>query len=173
MGEKRILFTWLGVPWVSTSATIPFMLVRLAAGLIVAWLLLPDESLVMCLVWGVVYGVLMILAQIIHTVGHIVSSRQVAPPMREARFSLIGIMTLYPRDDGTTPANVHLMRSVGGPAANILVGVVVFALWALVRWHPLSFFAVYNILLGAAALLPLPMIDGGIIWREVGKWIGQ
>ncbi len=173
MRERHVLFTWLGVPWVSTSETIPFLITRLAAGLILAWFLLPQESAAMRLFWGVFYGLLMILAQVAHTVGHIISSRQVTPPMREVRFGLIGIMTLYPIDDGKIPANVHVMRSIGGPAANILVGVIAFAVWALLRWHPLSFFAAFNILLGAAALLPLPMIDGGIIWREIGKWTSQ
>lgn len=171
--NKRVLFTWLGVPWTMTAQTVPFVITRLALGLIAAWLLLPLETPVVRMIWGLVYGVLIIGVQVIHTVGHILSSKRVAPPMREVRSLMIGFATLYPREAAPLPGSVHLTRSLGGPIINVLVGIAALILSAILGGHVLGFFGAANILLAILALLPLPMIDGGVIWRELGNYLGD
>ncbi len=171
--SRPVMFTLLGLPWTRTAQTIPFVLTRLALGLIAAWLLLPLEAPVMRVIWGLIYGVLIIGIQVIHTVGHILSSKRVSPPMREVRSLMIGFATLYPREAAPLPGSVHLTRSLGGPIINVLVGIAALILSAILGGHVLGFFGAANILLALAALLPLPMIDGGVIWRELGNYLGD
>ena len=171
--SRPVMFTLLGLPWTRTSQTIPFMLTRMALGLVAAWLLLPNDAPALRLLWGLVYGLVIISVQVIHTAGHILASRRVSPPMREVRSLLIGFATLYPREVVPATSRVHLTRSLGGPIINLAVGIVALLIWGVIGGHLLSFFGWFNIALGLVALLPIPGIDGSVIWRELGRYVGD
>ena len=170
---RPVMFTLLGLPWTRTSETILFVISRMALGLVAAWLLLPNETPALRLIWGLVYGLVVISVQVIHTVGHILSSRRVSPPMREVRSLLVGFATLYPREAVPLPASTHLTRSLGGPIMNLVVGLVALLIWGVIGGHGLSFFGWVNVALGLIALLPIPGIDGSVIWRELGNYLSD
>ncbi len=171
--SRPVMFTLFGLPWTRTPLTIPFALSRMALGLVAAWVLLPNDSPALRLFWGLVYGLVIIGVQIIHSVGHILASRRVSPPMREVRSLLIGFATLYPREVVPATSRVHLTRSLGVPIINLVVGIGALLVWGVIGGHLLSFFGWFNIALGLIALLPIPGIDGSVIWRELGRYVGD
>ena len=64
---------------------------------------------------------------------------------------------------------VHLVRSLGGPLMNFMLGGLFLVLWDSVRSPALGFFAGANLVIGVIVLLPIPSVDGGVIWREILK----
>ncbi len=74
-------------------------------------------------------------------------------------------------DDGPQPSAVHVGRSVGGPLLNLLAGLAASLVFGLAGGgFVLLFFAVVNLAFAAFTLLPIPTLDGAVIWREVRGW---
>jgi hypothetical protein len=88
--------------------------------------------------------------------------------MREAHITPVLIQTLYP-DDPDTPSRTHLIRSLGGPIITLLLGTISLLAWSALRSHLLLFFALANYAIAFIVLLPLPTVDGEVIWREIRK----
>jgi Zn-dependent protease len=64
---------------------------------------------------------------------------------------------------------VHLLRSIGGPLMNVLLGGLGLLLWQ-VTGHPVAlFFMLFNWILTVILLLPFATVDGEVIWRELPK----
>jgi len=70
--------------------------------------------------------------------------------------------------DADLSSKIHIMRSIGGPLANYLVCIIAFVIWAVLGW-PTRFLAVFNLIVGSSALLPVQGRDGGIICRAFAK----
>ncbi len=138
-------------------------------GVVVAALTLTEEALIARSLWGVVYGILLLVVLLLHIIGHIFISKRVLPAMTEARITPILIQTLYANDTDAVPGHVHLIRSLGGPAMTLSLGIGTLLLWHLIGGHPILFFALANFAILGIVLLPLPTVDGEVIWREVGQ----
>jgi hypothetical protein len=114
------------------------------------------------------------LATLLHALGHILGGLLVRSPMDELLFTATRGVNLYHGDQAACPSYVHLGRSLGGPALNLAAAAV---LWGLVPRMPeplsglLDRLAGTNLFFGAGGLLPLPSVDGYVIWREVGHWV--
>jgi hypothetical protein len=92
-------------------------------GIVVAFLTLSDLPLLERILTGLFFGGLLILVLLLlHILGHILSSKLVAPPMTEARITPILIETRYHDDPEDVTAQMHLVRSLGGPLMNFALG---------------------------------------------------
>jgi hypothetical protein len=167
--SRRTLFTLLGVPWQWTPQACLFIPTRLVSCIVVALLLLQNESIGARIFGGVIYALLLLLTQCLHIVGHTLSSKYVGAPMRANLIIETKILTDYSHDPDDLPRRVHLGRALGGPLANIVVGASAAAAWAWLDGHVLFAFAVMNLLLGFSVLLPFPSVDGEVIWRELRR----
>lgn len=100
-----------------------------------------------------------------HQIGTIAAARSVGAPMRAVVFTATLAYNTYP-EEPPLPARVHMTRALGGPAGNLLVGVVALKLH---RRHPCSRALAYlgwlNVLFTCAALTPFPTMDGGAAIR--------
>jgi hypothetical protein len=84
--------------------------------------------------------------------------------------------SIYPRDEGSLPAAVHIRRALGGPVASLLLTVIA-ALIALalrplggVYWWVALFFFLDNLLvLTLGAFVPLGFTDGSTLLYWWGK----
>jgi hypothetical protein len=165
----RCLFSLFGIPVTWTARSWRFFPPKFAIGVVVALLALPDQPVLFRLMWGIGYGLLLFGVLFLHIIGHMISSRLVAPPMTEARIEQTLIETRYDSDPSDLPPRVHLVRSLGGPTINLLLGSLALLLGYSVDHHALRFFAGANLAICALVLLPFPSVDGSVIWRELPR----
>ena len=110
----------------------------------------------------------------IHALGHIGGGKLVGSPMDELLFTAIRGVNIYHGDQTAVPGYAHQGRALGGPALNLLV----YAALALplpltapgLSADVLASVASTSLFMGAGGLLPLPSVDGQVIWREVRRW---
>jgi Zn-dependent protease len=87
--------------------------------------------------------------------------------MSEAYITPILIETRYNNDPADLPDRIHLVRSLGGPIMNLILGLLSLIILGSAHNPALAFFAGANLLIAAIVLLPFPSVDGGVIWREL------
>ena len=161
---RRELFRVLGVPFTATPtawvSVIPFFII----GIIIAFISLSDDSVIARLIFGIIYGLLIEAAYLLHDVGHVIGGRSVGSAMDENLMTRSRHVNIY-RGIQDFPKQVHLSRALGGPLFNIFVGLMAFAL--PIDGHVVTFFAIVNLVIGFGSFLPIPSIDGEVIWREL------
>lgn len=113
----------------------------------------------------------------LHAFGHIVSGKLVHSAMNELLITATRDVNLYHGDQSLIPGSVHLVRSVGGPLFNLLIaglGVVAAALVAPGFWSALIASLIStNLFFGLGGFLPLPSVDGEVIWPELLRLIDR
>lgn len=109
-----------------------------------------------------------ILADLIHYVGHILSSRWAGGPIDRIHMAAPLPRAVYLDND--VPPRVHRLRSVGGPLASGLAALFFGALRLVIPknsvgadWLKQS--AGLNGLTAIGSLAPLPLVDGGAILK--------
>lgn len=113
-----------------------------------------------------------LLANTLHGLGHIVSGTLAGSPMDELLFTATRDANIYHGDQSAIRGRTHIARASGGPLANLLSAALVFALLRVIGdgQHPyLARIAGLNLAYGLGALLPLPSVDGEVIWRELWR----
>jgi hypothetical protein len=116
------------------------------------------------------------LGELWHQKGHALAARRVGYPMDGVRlWTLLGA-SLYPRDEPTLPADIHIQRALGGPIASFVLILIALLLLLVVRptgGVPLllaQFFLLENIFVFfLGAFLPLGFTDGSTLLRYWGQ----
>lgn len=163
----RTLFTLMGVPWRVNADSWKFVPPKMLIGLMVALVFLPDFNLAAKIAFGFLYGLLLLLLLVLHIIGHTLSGKLIGAVMDENVVTPMLIVTTYHNDPPDLPRRVHLIRALGGPITNIIIGLLTLLLWTQVSGHVLLYFAIANFALAGFVLLPLPTVDGEVIWRIV------
>lgn len=161
------LFTLLGVRWEATPYAWINVLLFILAGVIIALALEPDAPIWKTLLSGVGYGLLVYLTYVLHGVGHTIGGKIFGAPMDANLITTIRHINVYTGDQSAYSKRVHIGRALGGPAINLLAGVAALGLWARAGGRGLWLFSAANLITGAAALLPIPSIDGWVVWGEL------
>ncbi|HYN87158.1 MAG TPA: hypothetical protein VER55_01450 [Ardenticatenaceae bacterium] len=111
------------------------------------------------------------IALAVHALGHIASGKLVGSPMDELVIASTRGLNVYEGDQRRYPRRVHLGRALGGPVANLIVaGLVLVALQGLAPGSGRELverIVSVNLFLGLGSFLPLPSVDGEVIWREL------
>ncbi len=165
---RRRLFTLFGVPWTATPSAWQSLVFLTVVGLIIALIFLPGWSLGSRLLFGVIYGLLIKTIYLVHDLGHVLGGKYVGAPMDEALITGTRHINIY-RGPQDYPSRVHLSRALGGPLLNIMVGIVGLTIWGIVGGHVLLFFGLGNLLFGLGSFVPVPSVDGEVIWRELRR----
>jgi hypothetical protein len=113
-------------------------------------------------------------ADFIHVAGHITSARLAGAPMDYVHWGIFAINGYTQHD--VTPQQ-HIGRALGGPIASGLAAIVYWLTWralgrTLLGQMTLIGF-VENALTAIGSLAPLPIIDGGVIYANIRKGIGD
>jgi Zn-dependent protease len=137
----------------------------LVFGLLIAALDGDSGSAVSIALKAAVYAAALYLANVLHSLGHIVAGRIVGAPMDILLLTSTRDVTLYLADPSTYPVGVRARRSLGGPAANVVVALLCFSMTAPLKAPWLESFAVVNLAVGLWTLCPIPTMDGWVIWR--------
>lgn len=113
------------------------------------------------------------VATLVHAGGHILGGRLVGSAMDELLITATRDVNRYAGDQTVLPGYVHFGRAFGGPAANLIVyGLCAALLSGLPAGlgHDLgSQIMSVNQFFGLGGFLPLPSVDGAVIWREVWR----
>jgi Zn-dependent protease len=151
-------FTWLG----------PFLFFGLnfLLNLFNASLSLTDR-----LYQAFIFALVVEITTALHAWGHILSGKLVHSPMDELLITALRDVNLYHGDQAQVPGHVHLGRSLGGPVFNLLVAAACYGLIPFLNpGFGLAFtasLASTNLFFGLGGFLPLPSVDGEVIWREI------
>ena len=166
--ELRDLFTLFGTPYKGTKfywLNPPLMIIT---GIIIAFIVAPVADPIARIISGIVYGLILISASVIHSYGHITSSRRVGAPVTYI-LATMTVSILHFDDTEDQPPRVHIGRAIGGPLASLIAGLIGLVLYAIVQSHFLAFFAFINLLFFVLTISPLPSLDGAVILREMRK----
>jgi len=164
---RRELFRFLGVTFMATRFAALSPLMWIALGIVTALAETRGALTGSMVVNGVVYGVFLICCTVIHTFGHIVAGHLVGAPMDANLMTATRDVNVYATHGVETPRRARIGRSLGGPAANIIAGLVSAALW---RWNGEQWFLMFGIVSIAIAvftLMPIPTLDGYTILKQL------
>jgi len=115
-------------------------------------------------------------SDIVHQLGHARAARATGHPMIGIRLWGMLSASVYPSDEGSLPASVHIRRALGGPPASLMLTVIVAAIALALRslggvywWVALFLFLDNLLVLTLGALLPLGFTDGSTLLHWWGK----
>ena len=152
-------------------------------GSILLWVLLSGiaalglgVSPVAAVVGGLVAVLLHWASDIVHQLGHARAARATGHPMIGIRLWWLLSASIYPRDEGSLPAAVHIRRALGGPLASLLLTVIAAMIALALRplggvswWVALFFFLDNLLVLTLGAFVPLGFTDGSTLLYWWGK----
>ena len=111
------------------------------------------------------------ITTVLHAFGHILSGKMVNSAMNELLITATRDVNLYHGDQSLVPGYIHLVRSLGGPVFNLIVAGLLSFFVAGVSpgfWSGLVASLIStNRFFGFGGFLPLPSVDGEVIWREL------
>lgn len=122
----------------------------------------PEHRIQRGLKDAIVLGV----ASTVHQLGHIASARLVHAPMDTLLVTPIRTYTLYDDAHKTITRQQDIGRALGGPTANITVGIGALLLSQVEKCRSLRFFGIVSAATGLAALIPVAGNDGEELFRS-------
>lgn len=115
------------------------------------------------------------IANGIHALGHILIGKIVHSAMDELLITTTRDVNLYHGDQRLVPGYIHLVRSLGGPILNLLAAGIFYVFAPVTNQVFLnglfSSLISTNFFIGLGSFLPIPSVDGSVIWREIMRLI--
>jgi Zn-dependent protease len=134
-------------------------------------LLNPGPSLTDRLYQSLLFTIAVEITTVLHALGHIVSGKMVNSAMDALLITATRDVNLYHGDQSAIPGHIHLIRSLGGPVFNLMIAGLLSAFAAGLApgfWSGLAANLIStNRFFGFGGFLPLPSVDGEVIWREL------
>ena len=116
---------------------------------------------------GLVFGLLIAGSMVVHQLGGVVAGRLVHAPMLEVVFTGTLAYDVYQESEDYSNL-IHIVRGLGGPAANLGLGLIMLGIYLAGLSSPfVLFLGILNVLFCFAALTPIPTMDGGIILKHL------
>jgi len=165
--DRRRLFTVAGVDCRITShawLSGPFFFLF---GILIALVRQADFPLEATLTRGSIYGLLLYLSNIFHSIGHVLAGKMVGSPGGSILVTATFHVNSHVCDPSICTRWTHIGRSAGGPAATLLLGCLELILHGGPGPEWLSFLGMANVVVGVWLLLPIPRFDGWVIWGEL------
>jgi len=134
-------------------------------------LLHPRLSITDRLYQSLLFTIAVEITTVLHAFGHIASGKMVNSAMDDLLITATRDVNLYHGDQGLIPGRIHLVRSLGGPIFNLIVAGLLSAFAGSLApgfWSGLVASLIStNRFFGFGGFLPLPSVDGEVIWREL------
>ncbi len=118
------------------------------------------------------------ISVLVHHIGHAWAARRTGYPMIGIRFGTLGLLatSLYPPDEQTLPAKIHIQRALGGPLGSLLFSMVALLVahifWTVndvLGWVGTFFFLDNLLVFTLGVFVPLGFTDGSTllqVWRK-------
>ena len=128
--------------------------------------------------FGSLLAVLLHWASVIaYHLGHARAARRTGYPMSGIRLGTLGVLgtSVYPADEPTLPAKIHVQRALGGPLGSLLFTMVALGTAIVFRavdealsWAGIFFFLDNLLVFTLGVFLPLGFTDGSTLlqWRR-------
>ena len=120
---------------------------------------------------SMIFTIAVEITTVLHAFGHILSGKIVNSAMDELLITTTRDVNLYHGDQSTVPGYIHVARSAGGPLFNLLMAGIFSVFSPFVSsgfWSALTASLIStNLFFGLGGLLPIPSVDGEVIWREI------
>jgi Zn-dependent protease len=168
-GARQELFRLFGVTWAATRYAWLGPLVWIALGVVIA---ASEEHTVQgwgSMLRGVGYGFLLIATNVLHTLGHIAAGRLAGSPMAVNVLTSTRDVNVYREPGASAPPRLRRLRSLGGPAANLVAGIAALAAARLLGSRGALMFGYMNIVVALWTIVPVPTMDGWVLWRAGRK----
>jgi hypothetical protein len=122
------------------------------------------------LLLGLAYGALIFVSILVHYLGGAIAGWVVDAPMRQVVFTATLAYNVYD-ESPEYPRRVHVIRGLGEPAANLILGVVMLGLYLAGNHnHFVLFLAVLNLGFFLVAMAPFPTMHGGVLLKNLRAW---
>ena len=148
-------YAWLSVPF--------FLLIGILAALMQS----EDRQAGAFLPLGAGYGLILFGSNLLHSIGHILAGKIVGAPNGGLIITSTFHVNYHRCDPAVCSRWIHIGRSLGGPLANLALAAIAMVLHAQAGGAWSDFLAKANLIVGIWLLLPLPAIDGWVIWGEL------
>jgi hypothetical protein len=165
----RGLGTLFGIEWLATPTAWISLLWMTAVGIAIA-IITESGAASQRVLTGLVYAVLIGASILWHQLGGAIAGKLIGAPMR--RVTLTATLAYNEYDESRPyPSRVHLIRGLGEPVANLILGAVMLGLyWAGYHRHVVLFLAVLNLAFFVIAMAPLPTMHGGVVLKHLKAW---
>lgn len=172
MAVKRPLrlVTLFGINWMAAATAWVAPVWMAAVGILISFVAQVGAGVGERLLIGLAYGLLTGASIIIHQLGGAIAGKLVRAPMRFVIFTATLSYNGYD-ESREYPSRVHVIRGLGEPAANLLLGAIMLVLYiAGLDSHFVLFLAILNLAFFAAAMAPLPTMHGGVVLKHLKAW---
>jgi hypothetical protein len=142
----------------------------IALGIVIALAVEPHTAAGTRVLLGLAYGALILASILVHYLGGAVAGRLVDAPMRQVVFTATLAYNVYDESQ-EYPSRVHLIRGLGEPVANLILGAIMLGLYEAGNHnHLVLFLAVLNLGFFIIAMAPFPTMHGGVVLKNVKAW---
>lgn len=172
--RRRVVGRFLGVPVAITPRwwlQVPlFFLIGLGLT-VLPGRMPPGTDLLARAVDALRFMVAAVLANTVHGLGHVASGRLAGSPMDQLMITSTRDANVYHGDQSGHPPRTHLLRAIGGALGNAALAAVAYGLHALTGGQSalLARIAGVNAFVAVGALLPIPSVDGEVIWPQLAR----
>jgi hypothetical protein len=170
---RRRLFRIIGVSWSATRYAWMSPVSWATLGLATAFASPRGEDAVGILVAGLGYGALLYAANILHSLGHIVAGHVVGAPVETILVTSTRDVTIYAQPGAAAPPFCRVSRALGGPAANLAAGSALMLVGHLAQASWVAIAGLANVCIAVWTLMPVPSLDGWVIWSLLMNWKGR
>lgn len=124
------------------------------------------------LVAGLTYAAVLYAANILHTVGHIIAGRVVGSSVDIVLMTSTRDVMIYTQPGAAAPACCRVGRALGGPVANLAVGCALILAGHLTEASWTVAAGAINVGVAIWTLMPVPSLDGWVIWSILTRSSG-
>lgn len=165
----RKVFSLWGTEWLATSRAWLAPVLYGGMGVTMAWLA-GARTIAGLVGVGLINAALLYLSNTLHTLGHIVAGSLVGTRMDANLLTATRDVNVYRGAKRNVSPRTRAVRSLGGPVANLLVGGPCLLVGqSSAEW--LAMAGVINVAVGLWTLMPVPTLDGWIVWGSLIRWM--
>ena len=118
---------------------------------------------------GLLFGLLIAGSMVVHQLGGIIAGNLIKAPMLQVIFTGTLGYDVYQESEDYSD-RVHVTRALGGPVANLALGLIMLAVYFSGFHSPIVLFlGALNVLFCFAAMTPIPTMDGGIVLKYLRR----
>ncbi len=163
---RRGLFHVFGVRWMATRYAWMSPLSWAGLGFAMALPSQRDGDVTTLAGIGLWYGAVLYASNVVHSLGHIISGRAANAPVDAVVLTSTRDVIIYAQPGGAAPPCSRIGRALGGPIANVAAGCVLILAGYFSEMPSLTMAGVVNVGIGVWTLVPVPTLDGWVIWRR-------
>jgi hypothetical protein len=168
--QPRRLLRAFGIDWMASPRAWVAPVWIVAVGIVIALVAESHAAADRRLLLGLAYGALILASILVHYLGGAVAGKLVDAPMRQVVFTSTLAYNAYD-ESREYPSRVHVIRGLGEPAANLILGAVMLGLYlAGTHSHLVLFLAVLNLAFFIIAMAPFPTMHGGVLLKNLKAW---